>query len=89
MEQIKDRKVKGDDIALEVKKQANYLLIEQKYEEAIAYYTIASRFAESGHIVADSIANRSVCFEKLGNNVSTWADCKAAEQYNFGRHLGT
>jgi len=79
-----DRKVKGDEIALEVKKQANYLFVDKKYEEAIGYYTVASRFGQSSQIVADSIANRSACFESMKNNVAALLDCKAALSYGFG-----
>ena len=46
-----DRKVKGDEIALEVKKQGNMLFIQKEYEQAIGYYTITSRFALSHSII--------------------------------------
>ena len=81
----KDRKIKSDEIALEIKKQANMLFIEKKYEEAVGYFTIASRFALSSAIVGDSIGNRAACFEALGNNVACWHDCNAAFLYGFGK----
>ena len=80
----KDRKVKGDEIALEIKKQANMLFIEKKYAEAVGYYTIASRFGQSSSIVADAIGNRAACYEAMGNNVACWHDCNAAFDYGFG-----
>ena len=46
-----DRKVKGDEIALEVKKQGNMLFLQKDYEQAVGYYTIASRFALSHSII--------------------------------------
>ena len=45
---------------------------------------MASRFGQSTQIVADSIANRSACFEALENNVAALLDCKAALSYGFG-----
>ena len=47
----KDRKVKGDEIATEVKKQGNLLFIEKEYEQAIGYYTIATRYAVSHGVI--------------------------------------
>jgi len=80
----KDRKVKGDEIATEVKKQGNLLFIEKEYEQAIGYYTIATRYAVSHGVIGDSIGHRSACFEKLGNNVAAYHDCKAALLFGFG-----
>ena len=70
---------------VETIKKANYLFVDKKYEEAIGYYTVASRFGQSTQIVADSIANRSACFESLKNNVAALLDCKAALSYGFGK----
>ena len=72
-------------IYVETIKKANYLFVDKKYEEAIGYYTVASRFGQSTQIVADSIANRSACFESLKNNVAALLDCKAALSYGFGK----
>ena len=72
-------------IYFETIKKANYLFVDKKYEEAIGYYTVASRFGQSTQIVADSIANRSACFESLKNNVAALLDCKAALSYGFGK----
>ena len=66
--------------------KANYLFVDKKYEEAIGYYTVASRFGQSTQIVADSIANRSACFESMKNNVAALLDCKAALSYGFGKY---
>ena len=72
-------------IYVETIKKANYLFVDKKYEEAIGYYTVASRFGQSTQVVADSIANRSACFESLKNNVAALLDCKAALSYGFGK----
>ena len=54
----KDRKVKGDDIALEIKKQGNLLFVQKEYEQAVGYYTIASRYAQTHTIIGKLI----LCF---------------------------
>ena len=51
----KDRKVKGDEIASEVKKQGNLLFIQKEYEQAIGYYTIATRYAVSHSVIGELI----------------------------------
>ena len=54
----KDRKVKGDEIALEIKKQGNLLFVQKEYEQAVGYYTIASRYAQTHTIIGKLI----LCF---------------------------